>query len=92
MMFDYNLLGKGYAYADIRNVCFSLSEAAKKAFLEEYGVFDASEVIIDNVASVLITLHSACRKTLFPAYANNALKELHTGLMDKVDRLLALEK
>lgn len=92
MMFDYNLLGKGYAYADIRNVCFSLSEAAKKAFLEEYGVFNAAEVIIDNVASVLITLHSACRKSLFPAYANNALKELHTDLMDKVDRLLALEK
>lgn len=92
MMFDYNLLGKGYAYADIRNVCFSLSEVAKKAFLEEYGKFDISEVIIDNVASILITLHFACQKTPFPSWANYALKELHTGLIDKVNRLLYLEK
>lgn len=92
MMFDYNLLGKGYAYADIRNVCFSLSEVAKKAFLEEYGKFDISEVIIDNVASILITLHFACQKAPFPSWANYALKELHTGLIDKVNRLLYLEK
>ena len=44
-MFDYNLLGKGYVYSDIRNVCFSLGENAKKAFLEEYGEFDKSEII-----------------------------------------------
>ena len=25
-MFDYNLLGKGYVYSDIRNVCPSLGE------------------------------------------------------------------
>ena len=55
MMFDYNLLGKGYAYAAIRHVCFSLSEVAKKAFLEEYGKFDISEMIIDNVVSILTT-------------------------------------
>ena len=92
MMLDYNLLGKGYAYADIRNVCFSLSEVAKKAFLEEYGKFDISEMIIDNVVSILTTLHFACQKTLFPSWANYALKELHTGFIDKVNRFLYLEK
>lgn len=40
LMFDYNLLGKGYAYTDVRNVLSSLSEEAGKAFLKEYGKFD----------------------------------------------------
>ena len=92
MMFDYNLLGKGYAYADIRNVCASLSKTAKKAFLEEYGEFDTSEAVIDDAASVLITLYFAYQKTPFPSWANYALKEIHTGFIDKVHRLLSLEK
>lgn len=79
MMFDYNLLGKGYVYADIRNVCFSLSEVAKKAFLEEYGKFDTSEVIIDDVVSILTTLYFACQKVQFPSWANYTLKEINTG-------------
>lgn len=33
-MFDYNLLGKGYVYSDIRNVCSSLGENAKKLLLK----------------------------------------------------------
>ena len=36
LMYDYNLLGKGFAYSDIRNVISSLSSQAKEAFLEEY--------------------------------------------------------
>ena len=32
-MFDYNLLGKGYVYADIRNVCSALGSDAKAALL-----------------------------------------------------------
>ena len=39
MMFDYNLLGRGYAYADIRNVTVSLEKAARQAFLSAYGAF-----------------------------------------------------
>lgn len=37
MMLDFNLLGKGYAYGDIRNVLSSLSAEAANAFLREYG-------------------------------------------------------
>ena len=40
LMFDYNLLGKGYAYADVRNVLSSLSKEAGAAFLEAYGTVD----------------------------------------------------
>lgn len=87
-MFDYNLLGKGYVYSDIRNVCYSLGEKAKKAFLEAYGEFDKSEIIIDDVASVLVTLYHACQRKSFPAWANSTLNELKTDYEDKVQTLL----
>lgn len=44
-MFDYNLLGKGIAYGDIRNVTGSISHEAEDAFLEEYGNDIAEEQI-----------------------------------------------
>ena len=37
MMFDYNLLGKGYRSCDFRNVCWSMSDEAKAAFVDEYN-------------------------------------------------------
>ena len=87
-MFDYNLLGKGYVYSDIRNVCYSLGENAKKAFLEAYGEFDKSEIVIDDVASVLITLYHACKRKNFPSWANSTLNELKTDYENKVQTLL----
>lgn len=83
-MFDYNLLGKGYVYSDIRNVCSSLGEDAKKAFLETYGEFDKSEIIVDDVASVLVTLYHACQRKKFPFWADYALKELKTNLEENI--------
>ncbi len=90
MMFDYHQMGKGYAYADIRNVCYMLSPHAQKAFLSEYGAFDPAEAIIDDVASVLVTLHLACQKPQFPAWAEDALKQLHTNFTNHVYRMLSL--
>lgn len=87
-MFDYNLLGKGYVYSDIRNVCYSLGEDAKKAFLETYGEFDKSEIIVDDVASVLITLYHACQRKTFPSWANSTLNELKTDYGNKVQTLI----
>lgn len=87
-MFDYNLLGKGYVYSDIRNVCYSLGEDAKKAFLETYGEFDKSEIIVDDVASVLITLYHACQRKNFPSWANYVLNELKIDYENKVQTLL----
>lgn len=83
-MFDYNLLGKGYVYSDIRNVCSSLGENAKKAFIETYGEFDKSEIIIDDVASVLVTLYYACQRKTLPSWANSALNELKTDFESKI--------
>lgn len=92
MMYDYNLLGKGYAYADIRNVCASLSPKAKDAFMNAYGEYDPSELIVDEVASVITTLYLASRKEKFPTWANKVLEELYDGYEYKVNRLLELAR
>lgn len=54
LMFDYNLLGKGTRYADVRNVLCSLSEEAGEVFREAYGfVPDPAEEAADGVMAVL---------------------------------------
>jgi len=88
-MFDYNLLGKGYAYADIRNVCSSLGVEAKNSFLREYGYYDRTEVIIDDVASVIVNLYFACLQETFPKWAEGSLNELNNGFAKKVKTLLS---
>jgi len=76
LVFDYDLLGKGYVYGDIRNVCSSLGEKAKAAFLAAYGPFDEGEIVIDKIAGVLVSLAAACQKEKFPSWAEGALSEL----------------
>jgi len=68
MMFDYNLLGKGYRFSDFRNVCWDLSEEAKAAFVNEYNRLylekhgqtrteaEKEEERIDDVAAPLFSL------------------------------------
>lgn len=87
-MYDYNLLGKGYVYSDIRNVCSSLDPKAKHVFLSNYGTFDRKEIIIDDVASVISTLYFACKRPLFPKWANEELETLRGNYIDKVNLLL----
>lgn len=88
MMFDYNLLGKSYAYSDVRNVISSLNPNARETFLHEYGEIDPLEVIIDDVISVIVTLYFACRKEQFPLWAKSALNVVETDFMHKVNRML----
>lgn len=79
-MFDYNLLGKGIAYGDIRNVTSSLSEEAGAAFCKEYGVEGiAEEAVADRVLSPLVTLYFACEQQEFPDWAGQSLAELKNG-------------
>ena len=87
LMFDYNLLGKGYAYTDVRNVLSSLSEEAGKVFLDEYGTFDPVEKALDDVVSVVVTLHLACQRDVFPWWAQALLDELDTTFIDKIEFL-----
>lgn len=88
MMFDYNFLGKGYAYSDVRNVLSSLTERAKDAFLCEYGEVDPLEQIVDDVVSVVVTLYFACQREQFPSWAKSTLDIVSTDFTDKVNRML----
>lgn len=87
LMFDYNLLGKGYAYSDVRNVLSSLSEEAGKAFLDAYGEFDPTEKALDDVVSVVITLFLTCQCDKLPRWANALLDELDTSFVAKIEYL-----
>lgn len=79
-MFDYNLLGKGIAYGDIRNVVSSLSRQAAEAFIKEYGDDIAKEQRkADDFIAPLVTLVSACECETFPSWAKNSLAELKNG-------------
>ncbi len=82
-MFDYNFLGIGFRYNDIRNVCSSLSEEAGKAFIEEYGKVSESEKIIDYGLSILIDLIGAYKKSEFPKWAMKSLENIHNGVLEK---------
>ena len=90
LMFDYNLLGKGYAYTDVRNVLSSLSEEAGKAFLDEYGDFDPVEKALDDVVSVVVTLYLACLRDEFPWWAQALLDELNTTFIKKIENMRRL--
>lgn len=95
MMFDYNLTGRGYRYADFRNIRSSVSEEAFSAFeeayaalyLEKYGqafVQDGTERRLDDFLSPLMGLVSALRREKFPAWAEPMREDALSG------RLLAL--
>ena len=79
-MFDYNLLGKGIAYGDVRNVTCSLSQKAAEIFMREYGEdIPMEQKKADAFIAPLVTLHAACEQELFPSWAEGALKELKNG-------------
>jgi len=80
-MFDYNLLGRGYVYSDIRNVTSSLQGEAKLAFLDEYGEerISTDEIIADSVLVALHSLHVAYEREKFPWWAEEELSKLKNG-------------
>lgn len=86
-MYDYNLLGKGYAYGDVRNVISSLQGEATKAFLAAYGPTDPFEEVVDGVVCTLTTLISACARPVFPKWAEESLAELQGDFPEKLRRL-----
>ncbi|MCL2494414.1 MAG: aminoglycoside phosphotransferase family protein [Oscillospiraceae bacterium] len=75
LVFDYDILGKGYVYGDIRNICYNMGEAAKEAFFAAYGEFDKTEIVIDDIAGVLVSLGYICHldKEKFPRWGEGVL-------------------
>ena len=92
MMFDYNLLGKGYRLSDFRNVCWSMSDEAKAAFVDEYnrlyfekhgqgrGDEEKFEERIDGVAADVFSLIFAFLR--FDHNIPDWAKELKSGFVD----------
>jgi len=93
LVFDYNMLGKGYVYSDIRNVCGHLgNEDAREAFLSEYGLFDEKEKLVDDVVNLLNGLHTACGRRHFPDWGQELLNMVKAGeLQSAVEKLLESE-
>jgi len=94
MMFDYNLLGKGYRLSDFRNVCWAMSDEAKKAFMDTYnGLFlqkhghsrqeaEITERRIDDVAATLYTLiYAFNNRDSFPGWAQGSKDEAVSGTL-----------
>ena len=90
LMFDYNLLGKGYAYGDVRNVLSSFSNEAGAAFLEAYGAVDPLEQALDDVVSVVTSLFFACQRKPFPRWAQGLLQDMKTSMPEKITKLQRL--
>lgn len=91
IMFDYNLLGIGFRYNDIRNVCSSLSEESGKVFIEEYGDINENEKIIDDGISPLVTLIFAYSHSKFPNWAKESLATIYNGELEKaIEKILDL--
>jgi aminoglycoside phosphotransferase (APT) family kinase protein len=102
MMFDYNLMGRGYRSSDFRNVCSSLTEDTKSAFIEEYNRLflekhgrtrleaEIAEKRIDDVAAPLFTLIEAYKELAsFPDWAESEKEEVLNGsLLSKAKQLL----
>ncbi len=79
-MFDYNLLGMGMAYGDVRNVTSSMGKEAAKAFCEAYGVNGLDEEkLADDFLAHMVTLCVASQREVFPAWAGASVKILKNG-------------
>ena len=103
MMFDYNLLGKGYRLSDFRNVCSSLSEESAKEFINEYNrlflekygkIRTDDEIIEEKIDSVIAPVHDlivACiERDEFPEWAEFERNEAINGnLLTKAKQLLS---
>jgi len=90
LVFDYNMLGKGYVYSDIRNVCGHLgNEEARTAFCSAYGNYDEKEITVGNVVNLLNGLHIACERKYFPDWGQELLDIVKDGrLLLVVEKLL----
>lgn len=77
LMFDHNLLGAGYRYADVRNVMHGLEGLAPQAFLDEYTrlqadrgtPLDPREAELDEPLSHLVGLVLATARESLPVWA-----------------------
>lgn len=80
-MFDYNLLGTGFAYSDVRNVLVTLPEESKDAFLGQYGNVSNTEKRIDALTADLVNLVISSNKPSWPSWADESITALYDGTL-----------
>ena len=89
LMFDYNCASRGYAYGDVRNVTWSLSESAGQAFLEAYGEINPAEREMDPLADNLAGLWNGLQRKKFPQWAQPLPAKLEDGtLLRRLEAIL----
>lgn len=98
--YDYNFLGSGFRYNDIKNVCSSLSPDAGEVFLKEYNRLykekygydrnqeEIEEIKIYNVTSIIFALISAFKREVLPEWADEVKKEVIDGTLLKHANIL----
>lgn len=86
VVFDYDLLGIGPAYCDLRNVLGSLGESARGAFREVYGPVDERVAVYDQPLASLYSLHVAVQLPQLPAWAQGCAQEAMDGTLERVLR------
>ena len=89
MVFDYDLLGIGTRYSDVRNAVGSLSGEAITGFHEVYGSVDPGEMTLDRPLATLYALVSAARMATFPKWAEESRQAVLNGTF-KTDLLQAV--
>lgn len=77
-MYDFNFLGKGYVYADVKNVLSMLSKEKKSVFLDFYGqaIFLEKEEIAYNVLQTLSAFIKASLMSKFPRWAEGMAERI----------------
>ena len=97
MMFDYNLMGRGFRYADFRNIASSVSGEAFAAFEEEYAALycgkygagfqpDETEKRLDDFLSPFLGLSGALKREKFPVWAESLREDAESGMLLKRGR------
>ena len=97
IVFDYDLLGIGTRYSDVRNAVGSLSGEAITGFQEVYGSVDPGEKKLDRPLATLYALVSAVRMAMFPKWAEESRQTVlngtfKTNLLQAVDLASARRK
>ena len=74
-MYDYNFVGKGYAFEDLQNVLAMLTPNKQKVFLKYYGTIKQTkkEKGIQKILTSLSTLILANKRKEFPSWGTRSL-------------------
>jgi len=80
-LFDYNFMGEGLAYFDIRNVLSGIPSHLHPIFLNEYGEYNKIEETIDAILQHLVSINIAFQRASFPQWAEKSIVQMTSKAM-----------